>query len=59
VDDTLYLNAARCPRVVEMGGKALRNFSVVTLRGDVAIGAGLIWVDAEGQICSEEPYLLC
>jgi uncharacterized protein (TIGR04168 family) len=67
VDNTLYLNAARCPRMVEMGGKALRNFSVVTLRGDRAIskdeneviGAGLIWVDVEGQIYSEEPYLLC
>ncbi len=59
VDNTLYLNAARCPRVVEMEGKALRNFSLVTLRGDVAIRAGLVWVDVDGQVCSEEPYLLC
>jgi uncharacterized protein (TIGR04168 family) len=59
VDDILYLNAARCPRVVEMEGNALRNFSVVTLRGNSAIGAGLIWVDEKGQVGSEEPYLLC
>jgi uncharacterized protein (TIGR04168 family) len=60
VDDTLYLNAARCPRIVlDHEGKALCNFSLVTLRGDAAVGASLIWVDAQGQICSQEPYLLC
>jgi uncharacterized protein (TIGR04168 family) len=60
VENTLYLNAARCPRMVmDDEGKALANFSLVTLRGNAAIGASLIWVDAQGEICSQEPYLLC
>jgi uncharacterized protein (TIGR04168 family) len=59
VDETLYLNAARCPRmVVSEGGEALRNFSIVTLVGDRVTSAGLIWVNPQGQICAEEPYSL-
>jgi uncharacterized protein (TIGR04168 family) len=60
VQDTLYLNAARCPRIVQSAaGEALRNFSIVTLLGDRATTASLIWVNSQGQICAEEPYGLC
>lgn len=60
VQDTLYLNAARCPRIVESAaGETLRNFSIVTLLGDRATTASLIWVNSQGQICAEEPYGLC
>ncbi len=59
VEDTLYLNAARCPRlVVSDSGEALRNFSIVTLVDDRVTSAGLIWVNPQGQICVEEPYSL-
>jgi uncharacterized protein (TIGR04168 family) len=60
VDSTLYLNAARCPRLVtSTAGNELRNFSIITLADTGITTAGLIWVDPQGKICEEEPYLLC
>jgi uncharacterized protein (TIGR04168 family) len=55
----LYLNAARCPRIVEQpGGELWHNFSIVTLQGQQVASAGLIWVDASGQIRQQETYPL-
>jgi uncharacterized protein (TIGR04168 family) len=60
VKNTLYLNAARCPRLVSSAaGNELRNFSIVTLTETGVTTAGLIWVDPQGKICEEEPYRLC
>lgn len=60
LENTLYLNAACCPRmVVDKEGNDLYNFSLVTLRGNAAISSSLIWVDNQGKICSQEPYTLC
>jgi uncharacterized protein (TIGR04168 family) len=60
VQDTLYLNAACCPRIVEdTAGKTLRNFSIVTLIGDQIARASLVWVNDQGQVCTEESYSLC
>jgi uncharacterized protein (TIGR04168 family) len=60
VENTLYLNAARCPRIeTSTTGESLRNFSVITLGETGVLAAGLIWVNAQGRICAEEPYGLC
>ncbi len=56
IGQTLYLNAARCPRIVNYP-PILRNFSIVTLEAGQVIAAGLIWVDHHGQIQRSEDYL--
>jgi uncharacterized protein (TIGR04168 family) len=53
-DDTLYLNAARCPRIVDRQGQRLRNFSRVTLRQGQVERAELVWVDGLGAIAEVE-----
>jgi uncharacterized protein (TIGR04168 family) len=53
---TLYLNAARCPRIVNYP-PILRNFSIVTLHDGQVTEAQLIWVDAQGKIQRSEDYL--
>jgi uncharacterized protein (TIGR04168 family) len=54
VGQTLYLNAARCPRIIE----SWHNFSIVTLTADRVSSAGLVWVDAQGIIQKQEPYAI-
>jgi uncharacterized protein (TIGR04168 family) len=57
VDRTLYLNAARCPRIVEQANQeSWHNFSIVTLQGQRVASAGLVWADASGQIRQQETY---
>lgn len=57
VDRTLYLNAARCPRVVaQQTGDCWHNFSIVTLHGHQVTSAGLLWADASGKIQQQETY---
>lgn len=51
---TLYLNAARCPRIMERQGQVLRNFSRVTLSRGRAERAELLWVDERGAIAETE-----
>jgi uncharacterized protein (TIGR04168 family) len=56
IGETIYLNAARCPRVVNYP-PILHNFSIVTLQDGQVIEAKLIWVDQQGEIQRSEDYL--
>jgi uncharacterized protein (TIGR04168 family) len=56
IGDTLYLNAARCPRMVSYP-PILHNFSIVTLQDGQVTEASLIWVDRQGEIQRSEDYL--
>lgn len=56
IGQTLYLNAARCPRVVNYP-PILHNFSIVTLQDGRVVEASLIWVDRQGEIQRSENYL--
>jgi uncharacterized protein (TIGR04168 family) len=59
IDRTLYLNAARCPRIVEQQPQEFwHNFSIVTLQGDQVTSAGLVWADASGQVRQQEAYAI-
>lgn len=53
-DGTCYLNAARCPRIVERDGQILRNFSLVTLVQGKIEQTRLVWVNAAGEIHTTE-----
>ncbi|KAM3089908.1 TIGR04168 family protein [Phormidesmis sp. 146-35] len=50
---TVYLNAARVPRIVQNQGDRLRNFSLVTLESGVVSQASLIWMDQNFNVNSE------
>jgi uncharacterized protein (TIGR04168 family) len=54
-EDTIYLNAAAVPRIVETeeAGK-LRNFSLVTLTDGVVSQVALVWVDQYFEVYGEE-----
>jgi uncharacterized protein (TIGR04168 family) len=49
-NNTLYLNAARCPRVIETDRGLLRNFTIVTFVGLELRSAELVWVDSSSHI---------
>lgn len=51
---TVYLNAARAPRIVEVEGEKLRNFSLVSLVGGAVTEAALVWVGPDLSVASEE-----
>lgn len=53
-DGTVYLNAASVPRIVQTETERIRNFSLVTLQGEQVMQASLVWVNAEGQVRSEQ-----
>lgn len=53
-EGTIYLNAARVPRIVENNGQKLRNFSLVTLEAGIVSQASLVWVGNDYQIVSTE-----
>lgn len=52
-DGTVYLNAARVPRIVQNEGDRLRNFSLVTLQFGKVSAASLVWVNQTFRIVSE------
>lgn len=56
--ETLYLNAARCPRVIESDRGILRNFTIVTFVGLALRSAELVWVDQAEQIVGRESLWL-
>lgn len=56
IGNTLYLNVARCPRVVNYP-PILHNFSIVTVQDGRVAEAGLIWIDQQGEIQRSENYL--
>jgi len=53
-EGTVYLNAARVPRIIETGRGRLRNFSLVSLEAGVISRADLVWVDEEFNIAKSE-----
>lgn len=55
--NSLYLNAARCPRQVEGAAGLLRNFSLVTLVAGVVVASRLVWLDSAQQIVASEDLL--
>jgi uncharacterized protein (TIGR04168 family) len=52
-EGTVYLNAARVPRIVQNQGDRLRNFSLVTLESGVVSQASIVWMDQNFRIDSE------
>lgn len=52
--ETVYLNAASVPRIVENGSDRLRNFSLVCLQSGMVSQVSLIWVDRDYRIASEQ-----
>jgi uncharacterized protein (TIGR04168 family) len=54
--DTVYLNAARCPRVLSTIERTLRNFSLVTMIDGKVAQAGLVWMTEDFQVGLEEIY---
>ncbi len=54
VHHTVYLNAARVPRVIEENGQKLRNFSLVYLCEDKVQEIKLVWLTEDFSIANEE-----
>jgi uncharacterized protein (TIGR04168 family) len=55
-DGTIYLNAARCPRIISTIERTLRNFSLVTITDGKVTQAGLVWMTEDFQVGLEEVY---
>jgi uncharacterized protein (TIGR04168 family) len=53
---TVYLNAARCPRILATIERTVRNFSLVTLVDGKVMQAGLVWMTEDFQVGLEEVY---
>lgn len=53
-EGTVYLNAARVPRIVPTNSDRLRNFSLVSLRGGIVSQISLVWVGKDFTIASEQ-----
>ena len=54
-EGTMYLNAARVPRIVQTPeGDKLRNFSIVHLQGGIISQASLVWIGKDFTVVSEE-----
>lgn len=53
-DDTVYLNAASVPRIIERNGQKLRNFSLVSLENHQVAKIDLVWVDSRGAIAAQD-----
>jgi uncharacterized protein (TIGR04168 family) len=53
-DSTVYLNAARVPRIVRHRSQSLHNFSLVSLQGGQVTEVVLVWVDQELQLVEQE-----
>jgi uncharacterized protein (TIGR04168 family) len=54
--NTVYLNAARCPRILSTIERTVRNFSIVTLTNGKVSQAGLVWLTEDFQVGLEEVY---
>jgi len=53
-ENTIYLNAASVPRIVQNNSDKLRNFSIVTLEAGVVSQVSLVWVGKDFTVASEE-----
>lgn len=56
-DGTVYLNAARTPRIIETDGGICHNFSIVELAHDRICSTTCIWVNEQLKTISEEPLV--
>jgi uncharacterized protein (TIGR04168 family) len=54
-EGTVYLNAARVPRIVTHPEGKARNFSLVTLYRGGVIEASLVWVNERGETITRSP----
>jgi uncharacterized protein (TIGR04168 family) len=52
--DTVYLNSACVPRILEVEGERQRSFSVVTLENGVVCEIVLLWLGEQYRIVSEQ-----
>jgi uncharacterized protein (TIGR04168 family) len=52
--ETVYLNAARVPRIIDRDGKKWRNFSIVTLHQGQVSDVVLLWLDSRFAIVQQE-----
>ena len=58
-EGTMYLNAARVPRIVQTPqGDKLRNFSLVYLQGGIVTQTSLVWMGKDFTVVSEEKQLV-
>jgi uncharacterized protein (TIGR04168 family) len=58
-EGTMYLNAARVPRIVQTPqGDKLRNFSLVYLQGGIVTQASLVWMGKDFTVVSEEKQVV-
>ncbi len=53
-EGTLYLNAASVPRIVQVEGDRLRNFSLVSLQAGTVTEAALVWLNQDFDIHAKE-----
>ena len=54
--NTVYLNAARVPRILPTSTGARRNFSMVTLEAGVVTEASLVWIDEQFNVSEQILY---
>jgi uncharacterized protein (TIGR04168 family) len=52
--DTVYLNAACVPRIIETDSGRFRNFSLVTLTTGQVTHVSLTWINDQGQVLSDQ-----
>lgn len=57
VYDTIYLNAASVPRIKEIDGEKMRNFSLVLLENHQVKNMSLVWVDEQFKRISETVFI--
>jgi uncharacterized protein (TIGR04168 family) len=53
-DDTVYLNAASVPRIIQNGIARQRNFSIVLLQNNLVSQISLVWVGPDFTVASEQ-----
>lgn len=54
LEGTVYLNAARVPRIVQNGSDRQRNFSIVSLQNGVVSQISLVWLGKDFNRVSEQ-----
>jgi len=55
-EGTIYLNAAAVPRIIDSGGRRLRNFCRISVQGETVETIDLVWVDGRGAIASRQSF---
>jgi uncharacterized protein (TIGR04168 family) len=53
-DQTVYVNAARVPRIITTETEKKRNFTLVTLRSPQVAEVSLLWINNKHEISSQE-----